>query len=123
MMFSDSTAISAHYDTAHAQSSSSYSRPEHPDARHECEVCGRKFTQRAYLNTHLRAVHNVGDTQTFKCDVCAYVTKYKSDLKRHLSHVHGFGDVQTAQCDICSKIFKSKMRLQQHIRRCHKQVA
>ena len=69
MTFSDQSAIIAHYDTAHAQSSSS-SRPEHPDARHECEVCGRKFVYKTHLKRHLSTVHGVGDVKTFKCGVC-----------------------------------------------------
>ena len=116
-MFADQSAISAHYGTAHAQSC----RPGHPEARHECEVCGRKFKQKCHLKRHLRTVHNVGDTKTFKCDACAHVTKYKGDLKMHLLHVHGLGDVQTAQCDICNNVFKSKKYLQQHRRNVHNQ--
>ena len=88
MMFSDSTAINAHYDTAHAQSSGGGKRPEHPDARHECEVCGRKFTQKKNLKLHLSTFHGVGDAESFQCDVCSYVTKRKGDLKKHLSRVH-----------------------------------
>ena len=82
MMFSDQSAISAHYDTAHAQSSGS--RPEHPDARHECEVCGRKFVEKYHLKNHLSTVHGVGEVRTFQCDVCSRVFKHKHHLKRHM---------------------------------------
>ena len=85
MMFSDQSAISAHYDTAHAQSSG---RPEHPDARYGCEVCGRKFTRKYDLKTHLSAVHGVGDVKTFQCDLCSRVFKRKGDLERHVQNVH-----------------------------------
>ena len=120
MMFSDQSAISAHYDTAHAQSSGS--RPEHPDARHECEVCGRKFTEKHHLRRHLSTVHGVGDFQSFQCNVCSYVSKHKHNLKTHLSRVHGLGGVKTADCEVCSKVFKSKQSLKQHIQRAHSQV-
>ena len=87
MTFSDQSTISAHYDTAHAQSGGSR-RPEHPDARHECEVCGRKFTQKKNLKLHLSTFHGVGDAESFQCAVCSYVTKRRGDLKKHLSRVH-----------------------------------
>ena len=82
-MFSDQSAINAHYDTAHAQSSSSV-RPEHPDARYECEVCGRKFIRNYHLKRHLAAVHGVGDVKTFQCGVCSRVFKEKRALTKHL---------------------------------------
>ena len=84
MTFSDQSAISVHYDTAHAQCS----RPEHPDARHECEVCDRKFTDTSNLRRHLSTVHGVGDVKTFQCDICSRVFKRKDNLKYHLKNVH-----------------------------------
>ena len=85
MMFSDQSAISAHYDTAHAHSSG---KPEHPDARHGCEVCGRKFVYKKDLNRHLSTIHGVGDVKTFECGVCSKVFKEKSNLTKHLRRVH-----------------------------------
>ena len=118
MTFSDQSAIGAHYDTAHAQSSSR-SRQEHPDARHECEVCGRKFTEKGSLKLHLSTIHGVGDVKTFQCDVCSRVFKEKGTLTNHLSQVHGIGDVKRFQCDICSRVFKRKADLNRHIQKQH----
>ena len=118
MTFSDQSAISAHYDTAHAQSSSS-SRPEHPDARHECEVCGRKFTTRRWMRHHIAHEHGVGDAETFQCDICSYVAKRKSHLKMHLSAVHGLGDAKTFQCDVCSYVAKHKSNIKRHLSYVH----
>ena len=117
MTFSDSAAISAHYDTAHAQSNS---RPEHPDARYECEVCGRKFTKKGHLKIHLSTVHGVGDVRTFQCDVCSRVFKEKGGLTRHLNTVHAIGDVKTFRCDVCSRVFKEKSNLVRHMNTFHK---
>ena len=117
MTFSDSSAISAHYDTAHAQSSG---RPERADARHECDVCGRKFTEKRSLKRHINAIHGDGDVQTFECSVCSKVFNVKGNLTQHLSTVHGVGDVKTFECDVCSKIFNRKSSLTLHLRCVHK---
>ena len=62
MMYSDLSEITAHYDMVHAQK---FSRPEHPDAKHECEVCGRKFVRKQHLKRHMATVHVDGDVKTF----------------------------------------------------------
>ena len=116
MTFSDQSAISAHYDTAHRPS---LLRPEHPEAKHPCEVCGRKFTKSGSMYKHMRTVHGVGDVKTFQCDVCSKVFKQKCDLKKHLSTVHGLGDVKTFQCHVCSNVFKLKHHLKQHLSAVH----
>ena len=67
--FSDQSAISAHYDTAH-------------DARHKCDVCEMKFAQKGQLSEHLASVHGLGQRKSFACDV------YKSALTRHMKTVH-----------------------------------
>ena len=90
MTFSDQSAISAHYDTAHAHGSS------RPDARHECEVCDRKFTEKRSLKRHLSSVHGVGEIQMFPCDVCTRVFKEKHHLKRHMSTVHRTDDAKAS---------------------------
>ena len=101
MTFSDSAAISAHYDTAHAQSNR---RPEHPNARYECEVCSRKFTTKGNLKMHLSTVHGVGDVQTFRCDICSKAFTQKSGLKDHIETVHNSSS--RFRCDICGRGFK-----------------
>ena len=81
MMFGDQSAISAHYDTVHAQG-------RRNEARFECEVCEKKFTQKSSLTRHMSMVHGVGDVKTFHCDICSHVSKQKQDLKKHLRNVH-----------------------------------
>ena len=124
MTFSDQSAISAHYDTAHAQSNPRAPlppRPEHPDAQYPCEFCGRKFTQRQGMRLHVRTVHGVGDVKTFRCDVCSRVFKRKGSLAGHLLTVHGLGDVKSFPCDFCSYVAKRKGDLNIHVRRMHRQ--
>ena len=86
MVFIDQSAISAHYNTAHARS--------HPDAKHECDVCGKKFTSRGNLKMHLKTIHRVGDVMTFPCPSCSHVFKRKHHLQRHLKTVHRCQDFE-----------------------------
>ena len=87
MTFSDQSAIGAHYDTAHAQSSG-HCRPEHPDARHECEVCGRKVTSKGNLSKHMAIAH--GDQQAaYECALCSRSFKVKYYLSKHMKNMHG----------------------------------
>ena len=85
MMFNDQSAISAHYGTAHAQSGG---RPDHPDARHACEVCGKKVTTKHSLKQHMANTHGIGDVMTFQCDICSKAFNQKSSLLRHLRLKH-----------------------------------
>ena len=82
MMFSDQSAINAHYDTAHAQGS------DNPNAKYECTVCGKKVTSKKSLKQHMTNVHGLGEKRSFSCDLCSYVTSYKHDLNRHVKIVH-----------------------------------
>ena len=90
LVLSNQQTLNAHYAQAHARSSSSSStgRPEHPNARHECKVCGRKFVQTGHMKTHMATVHSVGDVKTFECHVCHKIFKHKHVLKRHLTSIH-----------------------------------
>ena len=87
MMFTDQSEINAHYDTAHAQTTSKVKR-EAPGARFACEICGRKSTTKQTLKHHLAAVHGVGDVKTFQCSVCSRVFNDKSNLARHIKTKH-----------------------------------
>ena len=90
MTFGDKSAISSHYDTAHAHSSTRAPpspRPEHPGARHKCEVCGRRFRQKSSLSLHLRTVHST-DGPRHECEVCDRKFTQKSHLNHHMRTAH-----------------------------------
>ena len=82
MTFNDQSAISAHYETAHAQSSGSR------DARYECTVCGKKMTSKQSFEQHMTNVHGLGEKRSFTCDLCGYVISYKTALNRHIRTIH-----------------------------------
>ena len=90
IQFNNQSAVSSEYDTAHAQSSTRAPpppRPERPDARHECEVCGRTFAVKRYLSHHLRNIHST-DGPRHECEVCGRKFARKSHLSKHLGTVH-----------------------------------
>ena len=51
------------------------------EKRHRCELCGRGFEFKAYLNRHL-SVHT--GIKPFSCDICKKSFSLKWNLKKHL---------------------------------------
>ena len=121
-MLADPSAISAHYISEHAPKQFRAPPPmrrEHPDARHECEVCGRKFTLKKDVPRHMAAVHGIGDVKIYQCDVCSRIFKYSSSVTKHLRSAHGVGEVKSFKCKVCSKAFKLNSTLKKHMRETH----
>ena len=86
MIFTDQSEINAHYDTAHTQASGG--RPEHPNARYPCDVCGKKFVTKKSQKLHASAMHGLGDVRKFKCDICSRVFNQKVHMMRHIKRAH-----------------------------------
>ena len=129
MTFNDESAMSAHFDSAHAHDTIARAPPgtrrpppEHPNAKYPCDGCGKKFTLSGNMQTHRKSVHGVGGVETFKCEVCLKVFKRKADLKTHLSSIHSLGDVKRFHCSFCSKVFTQRGSLRCHKRRVHGQA-
>ena len=120
IQFSDQSAISAYYGTAHVQSSTTAPlppRPEHPDARHECEVCGRTFAFKRNVTRHLRTVHSA-DGPRHECEVCGRKYTQKGNVSEHLRTVHS-ADGPRHQCEVCGRKFTTKSSLMKHLRTIH----
>ena len=83
-MFSDQSAINAHYDTAHTDTT----RAKRGEGAYECDVCGKKFVVSNTLKRHLATVHGVGDVKTFQCELCPRVFSRKDVLYTHVRNVH-----------------------------------
>lgn len=96
----------------------------------ECKICGKKFSAKQDLNSHMRQhrpktecklcgkkVQNMKQHMGFhvevKCPICSKMVG-ESYLKEHMSY-HA-----EAKCQICSKIVKAPY-LREHIKNQHKE--
>ena len=87
MTFSDQSAISAHYTTAHSHNIRT-PRAKRGTGTNECEVCGKRYMGRDKLKMHMADVHGIGELKTFQCEFCPKVFKQKSHLQAHLKRKH-----------------------------------
>ena len=81
------------------------------DVRYQfsCHVCGRRFTQRGNLDTHLK--NHLG-VKPYKCDSCEKAFLTSSALKAHtLTHT---GE-KPFQCESCDARFSSSSQLKNHV--------
>ncbi len=73
----------------------------HKDKKEECEQCGKKFSLKAELKEHIKAVHK----KAFKCEEqdCGKTYSCKQDLRRHQKEAHE------------KKVVKYSLRMANHV--------
>jgi len=77
---------------------------------HKCEMCDKKFSQKATLNRHMLSHTN---QRNFTCEGCNKSFKDNTALKRHeLIHL----ETNQFQCEYCPKRFIQKNNLKAHLR-------
>ena len=74
-----------------------------------CIECNKSFSQKSYLNTHIRIIHN--GERTFKCDLCEKTFARKNTLEAHYA---SHSTDKPYQCKFCDKSFKSASYLAKH---------
>ncbi|EEC03353.1 zinc finger protein, putative, partial [Ixodes scapularis] len=77
-----------------------------------CEACGKRFTQKGNLKTHVRSVHT--KEKPFACGVCGKCFSQKGNMQTHM-RTHNKED--RFPCTLCGKTFSQKGNLKTHMQR------
>ncbi|KAM3955254.1 uncharacterized protein ACR2FA_010859 [Aphomia sociella] len=106
--FSNSSWLQLHLSRGHNR---------HDQPHPECDICGRIFTRKQNIISHMITVHMQGFSD-FKCKLCIKIFSSKRNLRRHIRQIHD-PNIQKPICDICHKTFKGRHTLLQHIKSTH----
>ncbi|XP_023945553.1 zinc finger protein 62 homolog [Bicyclus anynana] len=83
----------------------------------ECDVCGRVFSRRQNIISHMKTVHLLTNS-AIPCEICSKILTTERNMKRHMSLMHN-PDIQYFSCHECQKVFKRKDALSSHIQANH----
>ena len=93
------------------------SQPPASGSAFPCIVCGKNFSKRNNLKSHM-GLHNKSDCK-HTCDQCGETFAWKSSLNRHREKVHLKAEESEYSCDFCSKKYKVQSILKDHVKRDH----
>ena len=82
------------------------------EANLACELCGKSFLHKNYLNNHKRIQH-VEKQTNLACEPCGKTFSHKYYLKNHnrIEHVE---NPSAGECDQCGERFKNQHQLKRH---------
>lgn len=80
------------------------------DDKGKCPLCSKKFSNRFYVNEHIKNVHD--KLKPFKCSNCAKSFATAAAKKTHeLTHTDDF----PFKCEFCEKRFRLSIKLKYHL--------
>ena len=81
--------------------------------RHQCDVCGQRFTLKKHLKAHLESHAEKTTFHMFQCVSCDKCFKQRGDLlvhaRKHANMIHRF------KCPVCPERFLFKRKLGSHL--------
>ena len=86
------------------------------EPEHECDECGKNFTELSKLKFHIR-IHHQGE-RPFQCDKCTRSFVTRNSLKNHIIVNHE--EQKPLPCDTCGKFFNNEVNLKSHQFHMHK---
>ena len=70
----------------------------HNKIKFNCETCGRTFTEKRHLNTHINGIHK-NILQTCPVPDCSFKAASMPGIKYHVNNVHNESKLQCVSCD------------------------
>ncbi|XP_055712363.1 zinc finger protein OZF-like isoform X2 [Phlebotomus papatasi] len=85
----------------------------HSDQSYACDMCGKSFKTKMYLNKHKKTHSETREPQMRKhlCDICGYRAK---DKTHHVEHMNWHAGIKPYKCQDCGKDFVRKDALRIH---------
>lgn len=102
-------------DSDQHKNSSSCVQLDKDEKTHVCDICGKRFSRKFNLNTHIKCVHS--DEKDYVCSFCKRAFNHSSNLRKHIKTVHG--TEKRLPCPLCKKPFKHADALSNHIKVIH----
>jgi len=100
----------------HQHHHNSQQQQQHQTERiYSCPLCGKKFSRKFNLNTHIKCVHS--DEKDYICPFCQRAFNHSSNLRKHIKTVHG--EEKRMPCPQCKKPFKHGEALKSHLKVIH----
>lgn len=87
-----------------------------PGLRHVCPYCGRSYSQKGSVNTHIKDMHSA--VMQHLCFICGKTYNRKQVLAKHVKTVHG-GKTRLS-CSLCGKTFKTEFSQRRHMANIHR---
>ena len=77
---------------------------------HKCEICGYGFSERRFMEKHIKAVHE--KVKPVACEFCEYKCTTKDTLARHMWHKHE--REPRFNCRLCDAKYMKRTLLESH---------